>query len=293
MHISLSGTSLLLAGMLSSMFMASTASGLNTSDRVYELENYHGYYPCSDCHSDQETNPNPRFLLDEHYEPLEWEDSTETVRYMEFGEWISFADLLNKGDMTGRQKEAIASIGQTLETADYMLENDAADSDSIWVLTHGGANLWCLDCHDATDRDKLVKLKGGTLGFNESQFLCGQCHGPILEDWESGLHGRTNGYWNLAMDEDNLSVRQLCVDCHNPHAPNFRSQMPMGGPISRIDNLEQSPVGHHAPHGSHDELGPHPWIEGFVPSTSDDHGHDDHEGHDHSNGGNHEHGEGE
>ncbi len=44
---------------------------VNTADRTYELEDYHGYYPCSDCHSDQETNHQPRFLIEEHYEPIE------------------------------------------------------------------------------------------------------------------------------------------------------------------------------------------------------------------------------
>ena len=237
------------------------SSGFATADRRYELEDYHGYYPCSDCHSDQETNPTPRFLLEEHYEPIEWEDSTETVRFSAFGEWRSFEDLLGASDLSGSRKKNLKTVGDHLGVLDYMSENDMGTSDSIWVLTHGAARLWCLDCHNADDRDKLVTLKGEALDFNASQELCGQCHGPVFADWEAGVHGRTNGYWNQEMDTDNTSIRLLCVNCHNPHAPSFKSQMPLAGPVPRIDNLKSGHAEHPEPHGSHDELGPHAWDE--------------------------------
>jgi len=69
-------------------------------------------------------------------------------------------------------------IGTRLQIETYMENNGLAPEDSVWTLVHGGGNLWCLNCHDSEDRDKLVKLNGELLTFNESHLLCGECHGP-------------------------------------------------------------------------------------------------------------------
>ena len=121
----------------------------------------------------------------------------------------------------------------------------------------------------------LLKLNGEMLDFNQSHLLCGQCHGPELSDWEQGIHGRTNGYWDRSRDTEGLSTRQLCVECHVPHAPAFRPQTPLPAPVSRIDNL---PAGEYRPHArgsDRDLLGPHDWIdtgeEPAVENGTEDH----------------------
>jgi hypothetical protein len=253
------------------LLTATPVLALNTSDRIEVLEEYHGYYPCMDCHEDQESNPTPRILEEEHEIPLEWEDDEGETHLVEFGEWLSFADLLGQSELKGLAHGNMLRIGRRLDIENYMAENDYAPGDSLWVLTHGGANLWCLDCHSATNRDMLHKLNGEELGFNESHLLCGQCHGPVLRDWEHGVHGRSNGYWNLAMDEDELSTRLLCVECHIPHAPKFRGLPAMPAPVTRIDNISQPEhVTHEVPPAklARDILGPHPW----QPQASDDDG---------------------
>ncbi len=237
------------------------AYGQRTSDRIHELENYHGYYPCSDCHADQETNPRPRFLVDEHYEPIEWEDSTGATRIVEFGELVSFADLLGAERPADRRAEDLRRIGERLHVAQFMEDNGYAPEDSIWTMTHGGANLWCLDCHDGNDRDSLIKMNEEALGFNESQFLCGQCHGPELRDWEMSIHGRTDGFWDARLDLEQGSTRLLCVECHTAHAPRFRPMQPLAAPVARLDNLPASARPHEAHRGEYDELGPHLWME--------------------------------
>ncbi len=66
------------------------------------------------------------------------------------------------------------------------------------TLHHGeeDESLWCLDCHDFKNRDRL-RLAGGTLvEFEESDRLCGQCHGRIHRDWKAGVHGQRTGFWN-------------------------------------------------------------------------------------------------
>ncbi len=60
-------------------------------------------------------------------------------------------------------------------------------------MRHGGERMWCFDCHDVKDRDKLRTASGELLAFTDVQLLCGQCHGHQLRDWEAGAHGRRSG----------------------------------------------------------------------------------------------------
>jgi len=94
------------------------------------------------------------------------------------------------------------------------------------VLEHG-MNDRCLNCHAREDRNKLALHGGRLVGFDDAPLLCGKCHGPAYRDWEAGLHGRTNGYW----DERAGEPRRLgCLECHDPHAPAFDGIAPLPGP---------------------------------------------------------------
>ncbi len=115
------------------------------------------YFPCNDCHSELEANPQRRELIDMH--------------------------------------------------------------DDI-VFDHDSENRWCLACHSTFDRDSLVLAGGKHLGFNESYKLCGQCHGPKHRDWKLGIHGKRTGEWN------GKKQYLLCVHCHDPHSPRFKSLQP-------------------------------------------------------------------
>ena len=88
------------------------------------------------------------------------------------------------------------------------------------VLKHDEEHRWCLDCHDAADRDKLHLASGELVPFDESYRLCGQCHGEKYRDWRAGVHGRRSGYWN------GQKTYYLCVNCHNPHSPRFKPLKP-------------------------------------------------------------------
>ncbi len=218
------------------------ASAQVTADRTTALSDYHGYFPCMDCHGDQETIATPRVLEEEHYEPMEWEDDDGVVHYVPFGEMVSIKDLLGQEGVDPSPADNLARIGRRLNIESYMTRNDLSPADSVWTLVHGGGNLWCLDCHDTADRDKLVMQSGELLTFNESQFLCGSCHGPILRDWTSGIHGKTTGYWDPALGEEDQTVRMLCVECHDSHRPAFRSEIPQPAPVLRIDGPGDKPV---------------------------------------------------
>ncbi len=92
------------------------------------------------------------------------------------------------------------------------------------VLKHDEEHRWCLDCHDAANRDWLHLASGERISFDESYLLCGQCHGEKLRDWRAGVHGRRTGSWNGA------KRYLLCAHCHNPHQPRFRAVAPMPAP---------------------------------------------------------------
>jgi hypothetical protein len=93
------------------------------------------------------------------------------------------------------------------------------------VLHHDEQNRWCLDCHDANNRDELHLANGTLIPFTESYRLCGQCHGTQYRDWRSGVHGKRVGYWN------GPKRYLLCVHCHNPHSPRFAPLKPLPPPV--------------------------------------------------------------
>ena len=91
-------------------------------------------------------------------------------------------------------------------------------------LNHGPETRWCLDCHDANDRDHLKLASGEKVEFTASYKLCGQCHGDKLRDWRVGIHGKRTGMWN------GPKQYLLCVNCHNPHQPHFKPMKPLPPP---------------------------------------------------------------
>jgi hypothetical protein len=92
------------------------------------------------------------------------------------------------------------------------------------VLKHDEEHRWCLDCHDAEDRDSLHLASGELISFDQSYRLCGQCHGEKLRDWKAGVHGRRSGSWNGS------KTYLLCAHCHNPHQPRFQAIKPKPAP---------------------------------------------------------------
>jgi len=85
----------------------------------------------------------------------------------------------------------------------------------------------CFNCHDETNLEQFQTRDKRVLKFSDSPALCGSCHGPTYRDWEAGVHGRTSGYWELRQGP---RVRQACVNCHDPHAPQFPGRAPAPGP---------------------------------------------------------------
>lgn len=80
-------------------------------------------------------------------------------------------------------------------------------------LMHGRGAFWCLDCHNATNRNKLIDHKGNEISFNQPQKLCGKCHGEVYINWRAGIHGKRIGSWV----KGGKKRWWVCTECHNPH----------------------------------------------------------------------------
>lgn len=99
------------------------------------------------------------------------------------------------------------------------------------VLKHDEEHRWCLDCHDAENRDQLHLASGEPVPFEESYRLCGQCHGEKYRDWRAGVHGRRSGQWN------GHKTYLLCAHCHDPHAPRFQPLEPEPPPVPPVETV--------------------------------------------------------
>lgn len=98
-------------------------------------------------------------------------------------------------------------------------------------LHHAETMRWCLDCHDAKNRDKLRLYNEELINFNESYRLCGECHGPRYRDWRAGIHGKRTGYFMGSGKRTYF----LCAHCHDPHEPKFKSLKPEPPPHRPTD----------------------------------------------------------
>jgi hypothetical protein len=90
-------------------------------------------------------------------------------------------------------------------------------------LEHGN-NRYCLNCHHPTNRNAFVDYDGGEIAQADVVQLCAKCHGTIYRDWQAGVHGRPNGFWNAQMGD---KTRLRCIQCHDPHSPRFKAMKPL------------------------------------------------------------------
>lgn len=90
-------------------------------------------------------------------------------------------------------------------------------------LQHGRGAIWCLDCHNPTNRDTLIDHRGEEVSFNQPQRLCGKCHGQIYGDWRNGVHGKRIGMWA----KGSKKRWWVCTECHNPHMVQVKRFQPV------------------------------------------------------------------
>jgi cytochrome c5 len=97
------------------------------------------------------------------------------------------------------------------------------------VARHGRTigNDHCFNCHDPANLNELHTPGGKKLKLTDSTLLCASCHGPSYRDWEAGVHGRRNGFWNAKLG---ATDRKDCTSCHDPHAPAIPLLKPLPPP---------------------------------------------------------------
>lgn len=111
------------------------------------------------------------------------------------------------------------------------------------VLEHGN-NRYCLNCHHDVNRNAFVDYDGSEIAQENVTQLCAKCHGPKYRDWQAGVHGRQNGYWD---ETRGPKVKLRCIQCHDPHKPAFAPIKPMPPLIypKRAPQAEDGEEGNH------------------------------------------------
>jgi len=117
------------------------------------------------------------------------------------------------------------------------------------ALDHG-INDRCRNCHDVNDRDRLVLRSGRSIPYSQVVELCASCHGPTYRDWQRGMHGRTDGYWNVELGPQH---RLSCSECHDPHNPRVPAMDPLE-PLPSPLTLRMSHARHAEPAHAGDAL---------------------------------------
>ncbi len=106
-------------------------------------------------------------------------------------------------------------------------------------LDHGN-NRFCLNCHHPSNRSAFVDYDGSEIAEADVVLLCAKCHGPTYRDWQAGVHGRRNGYWNVAKG---ARTQLRCIQCHDPHQPKFKELKPLP-PLQYPARAAGAPVAH-------------------------------------------------
>jgi formate-dependent nitrite reductase cytochrome c552 subunit len=96
-------------------------------------------------------------------------------------------------------------------------------------LVHG--NLACYACHNPNDNDTLRLADETVVEYAEVMALCAQCHGSQAKNYARGFHGGMTGFWDLNRGG---RVRNNCIDCHDPHVPEFPKMQPTFKPRDRF-----------------------------------------------------------
>jgi len=150
--------------------------------------------------------------------------STATVRQ-------AYPDLVKAGeDLSDFDCYACHEKGKPPELRFDTNQNLIIPKEHSNIVMHHGSherNNNCFNCHNENNLTLLQTRDRHEVKFADSQLLCGSCHGPTLRDWEAGVHGRTDGFWDRNLGAGD---RKLCANCHNPHSPKFPGRQPAPGP---------------------------------------------------------------
>ena len=104
-------------------------------------------------------------------------------------------------------------------------ENEKVKEHTGLTFKHMAEVRECKICHNPHNPDQLILADGTPVSYDEMPRVCGQCHGKIEYEWNRGMHGKQVGSWN------GQKIRWMCAECHEPHAPKFRSYEAVATPF--------------------------------------------------------------
>ena len=100
---------------------------------------------------------------------------------------------------------------------------------------HG--QLACYSCHNPENADMLRLADGTGVEYADVMSLCTQCHSKQAESFAHGAHGGMNGFWDLSRGPQ---TKNNCIDCHDPHAPNYPKMIVDFKPRDRFLDLPKA-----------------------------------------------------
>ncbi len=102
------------------------------------------------------------------------------------------------------------------------------------------------------DYDSLQLADGHRVEFTDVMTLCGQCHGPQMKDFNHGVHGGLNGYWDLS--RGSAAEKQLCGLPQSSYTaiPEDAAHIQTQRPISRTVEVRALTTDNTSPQESHD-----------------------------------------
>ncbi len=136
---------------------------------------------------------------------------------------------IDQGDVRGHTTGVRCDTCHGPNAADAWVAGVGAPETFHEGLEFKHGKLSCDSCH-TTDRTRLHLADGAELDFGDTRTLCAQCHGVQHRDYVRGSHGGMTGYWDLRRGPRS---RNLCVDCHAPHAPTYPTFLPVHPPRDR------------------------------------------------------------
>lgn len=174
-----------------------------------EEHEYHGVMQKIEAESQQYKSPG---ISSESFT-----EGIETVRVLEDG--FDFLIPERKGQVASYNCTECHS-----KPLDQLQKGSEGKKAAHWnvKLVHAGVEIMdCKTCHDENNLDDLTSLTNSTIDFNYSYKLCSQCHQQEFKDWKGGAHGKQLESWAMPR------VSNTCVNCHNPHSPQFEKRWPV------------------------------------------------------------------
>lgn len=124
---------------------------------------------------------------------------------------------------TGQMTQYPCSSCHIEPLAELQATQSGTEPRAHWEIAvdHADASVMtCTTCHNSDNMNTLRTVTGDTIEFDHSYQLCAQCHSNVAADWVGGAHGKRVGGWTPPRVVNN------CVDCHNPHEPQWDIRWP-------------------------------------------------------------------